>query len=146
MQLAFKYAQPYEDPDAPLINLDDDENDSSSNKKLDSITHNKALDPTHPVYITASMFRMVILANETYSSFFENQFWKSFELDSPGNMENGVFGGMVGNIRGMVNNVMADGARVATQVRKKMDEARSRGDTVTSVESASSSFDLNSRI
>lgn len=59
-------------------------------------------------------------------------------------MENGVFGGMVGNIRGMVNNVMADGARVATQVRKKMDEARSRGDTVTSVESASSSFDLNS--
>lgn len=144
LQLAFKYAQPYEDPDAPLINLDDDANDSSSNKKLDSITHNKALDPTHPVYITASMFRMVILANETYSSFFENQFWKSFELDSPGNMENGVFGGMVGNIRGMVNNVMADGARVATQVRKKMDEARSRGDTVTSVESASSSFDLNS--
>ena len=145
LQLAFKYAQPYEDPDAPLINLEDDDNDASmSNKKLDSITHNKALDPTHPVYITASMFRMVILANETYSSFFENQFWKSFELDKPGSMENGVFGGMVGNIRGMVNNVMADGARVATQVRKKMDEARSRGDTVDSIESGSSSFELNS--
>lgn len=132
LQLAFKYAQPYEDPHAPLIELDDD---NITEKKIESITHNKALDPTHPVYITASMFRMVILANETYSSFFENQFWKSFDLDKPGNIDNSVFGGMVGNIRGMVNNVMADGARVATQVRKKMDEARSRGDTINSIES-----------
>lgn len=134
LQLAFKYAQPYEDPHAPLIDLDDE----VPNKKLESITHNKALDPTHPVYITASMFRMVILANETYSSFFEHQFWKSFDLEKPGNTDNSVFGGMVGNIRGMVNNVMADGARVATQVRKKMDEARSRGDTVNSVDSGGS--------
>jgi Ca2+-binding EF-hand superfamily protein len=133
LQLAFKYAQPYEDPEEPLIDLED-----SSDKKLESLMHNKALDPTHPVYITPSMFRMVILANETYASFFENHFWKSFDLDTPGNVDQGMFGGMVGNIRGMVNYVMADGVRVASQVRKKMDDARIRADTNASLESGSS--------
>lgn len=139
LQLAFKYAQPYENPDENLINLDDDDGDLNDKRK-ESITHNKALDPTHPVYITPSMFRMVILANETYSSFFENQFWKSFDLDSPGNITDSVFGGMVGNIRGMVNNVMADGVRVASQVKKKMGDSRIRADTAASSESGASSF------
>jgi TBC1 domain family member 8/9 len=134
LQLAFKYAQPYEDPEAPLIDLDDDSETAKDNKK---IINNKALDPTHPVYITPSMFRMVILANETYSSFFEHEFWKSFDLDSPGNSDSSVLSGMVGNIRGMVNNVMADGVRVASQVKKKMDDARLRADTGNSIGSSS---------
>lgn len=137
LQLAFKYAQPYENPNQNLIDLED-ENTVADEKRKDSITHNKALDPTHPVYITPSMFRMVILANETYSSFFENQFWKSFDLDSPGNTSESVFGGMVGNIRGMVNNVMADGVRVASQVKKKMGDAKMRADTAASSESGAS--------
>lgn len=149
LQLAFKYAQPYEDPSAPLIDLEDDDKVTTT-KELESISHNKALDPKHPVYITPSMFRMVILANETYSSFFETQFWKSFDLDKSGNMDTSVFGGMVGNIRGMVSNVMADGVRVATQVKKRMDSARSRGETINSVDSRSgsltSSFDKSSNI
>lgn len=137
LQLAFKYAQPYEDPEANLLDLDDS---FDNDRELEKMKHNKALDPTHPVYITPSMFRMVILANETYSSFFEHQFWKSFDLDSPGNTNQSMLGGMVGNIRGMVNNVMADGARVANQVKKKMDDARSRADTNATQESETSSF------
>ncbi|TID28315.1 hypothetical protein CANINC_002492 [Pichia inconspicua] len=136
LQLAFKYAQPYENPDAPLIDL----SELSDNKEMNTISHNVALNPNNKVYITPSMFRMVILANETYSSFFENQFWQSFDLDSPASNDQSVFGGMIGNIRGMVNNVMADGARVANQVKKKMDDARTRADTVTSLESGSSSL------
>lgn len=135
LQLAFKYAQPYENPDAPLIDLE-----LSDNKTMKTISHNMALNPNNKVYITPSMFRMVILANETYSSFFENQFWQSFDLDSPATSDQSIFGGMIGNIRGMVNNVMADGARVANQVKKKMDDARTRADTATSIESGSSSL------
>lgn len=140
LQLAFKYAQPYENPDEPLIDLND-----GGDKQIESITHNKALDPTHPVYITPSMFRMIILANETYSSFFENQFWKSFDLDTPSNIGNSMFGGMVGNIRGMVNNVMADGVRVANQVKKRMDDAKLRGDTGSSNEARLNSTSSSSQ-
>lgn len=130
LQLAFKYAQPYEDTNAPLIDLYD-END----KKINSITHNRALDPTHPVYITPSMFRMVVLANDTYSSFFETQLWSSFTFDRPDDA--GMLGEMVGNIRGMMTNFMADGARVASQVKKRID---ARKNTLDSTESRSSSM------
>lgn len=133
LNLAFQYALPYEDTNAPLIELDD-------TGRNESITHNKALDPNTPVYITSSMFRMIVLANETYSSFFEHEFWASFDVDLPGNTDQSVLGDLVGNIRGVVNNVMADGVRVANQVKKRMGDARARADTSTSMESGLSSL------
>lgn len=119
LRMAFQYAQPEEDPEKPLIDLEDDEEDEKKRKKKDSITHNVALDPTHPIYITPSTFRMIVLADETYESFFRTQFWKSFHVDEKIDQKAGV----VDNIRGMFNNFLADGRRVAVEVRKRMDEA-----------------------
>ncbi|GME77657.1 unnamed protein product [Ambrosiozyma monospora] len=140
--MAFKYAQPVEDPEEPLIDLNDDANDDSpleppksvelsspnstqnssvttSSSSAEKDKHNAALDPSHPTYITPSTFRMIILADETYECFFHTQFWKSFQVDQKIDQDLGV----VKNIRGMFNNFLADGRRVAIEVRKRMDDA-----------------------
>ncbi len=119
LQMTFKYAQPADDLDKPLIDL----GNITDNTKEENSKHNAALDPSRPVYITASTFRMVILADETYESFFRTQFWKSFHVDEKINEKVGV----VDNIRGMFNHFLADGRRVAVQVRKRMDDAAKSG-------------------
>lgn len=130
LKMMFKYAQPEEDT-KPLIDIND-ENDTSS------VKHNAALDPARPVYATASTFRMVILADETYESFFHTQFWKSFHVDEKVGKKLGV----VANIRGMLTNFLADGRRVAVEVRKRMDDAAAKNmapqDSATSVHSSKS--------
>ncbi|VEU20417.1 DEKNAAC101311 [Brettanomyces naardenensis] len=119
LKMIFQYAQPAEDPDKPLISLSDDEDDEKKDKQENSIKHNAALDPSRPVYITPSTFRMVILADETYESFFRTEFWKSFRVNEKISEKLGV----VDNLRGMFTHFLADGRRVAVQVRKRMDEA-----------------------
>ncbi|QPG76704.1 hypothetical protein FOA43_004098 [Brettanomyces nanus] len=113
LRMIFQYAQPVEDSNEPLIDL------GETDKGNESVKHNMALDPSRPVYITPSTFRMVILADDTYESFFRTQFYKSFHVDEKINKNVGV----VDNLRGMLNNFLADGRRVAVQVRKRMDEA-----------------------
>jgi hypothetical protein len=114
---------------------------------------NLALDPNNPLHITLPTFRMVILADEVLESFFESGFSASFRLtDSPlpshasssnlttfanagrggpaGTLGASVGGAGVGvvppgkGIRGMLDNIVSDGMRVAAEVRRRMDEAQ----------------------
>ena len=112
---------------------------------------NAALDPANPLHITLPTFRMVILADETLERFFDSSFADSFllsdapmratSLSSPSLTtfsrrtasqlslstnspvpESGVPPGK--GLRGMLDNLVSDGMRVASEVRRRVDEAQ----------------------
>ena len=113
---------------------------------------NLALDPAHPLHITLPTFRMVILADELLQQFFEFSFAESFHivpqvagrsssfsLQTPtlttfsGLSARQMFtpSGVTGTneaptkgLRGLLDNIVTDGMRVAAEVRKRMDEAQ----------------------
>lgn len=106
---------------------------------------NLALDPTRPLHITLPTFRMVVLADELLQQFFESSFPSSFQLSahpilapstplttftsplSPTSMPptGPRAGGIVPpskGLRGVLDNIVQDGMRVATEVRKRVDD------------------------
>jgi hypothetical protein len=115
---------------------------------------NLALDPNKPLHITLPTFRMVILADEVLEQFFEVGFSSSFQLaDAPlpfsssssnlttfsnAGKQAAAFSGGLGvvggagagvvppgkGLRGMLDNIVSDGMRVATEVRRRYDEAQ----------------------
>lgn len=111
---------------------------------------NLALDPANPLHITLPTFRMVILADELLQQFFESAFSSSFHLSpnvsapstplttfSNASTLHGhaaaptVIGHRAGGIvppakglRGVLDNIVSDGMRVAAEVRKRVDEAQ----------------------
>ena len=110
---------------------------------------NLALDPANPLHITLPTFRMVILADELLQAFFESSFPDSFHLSSTSSTSRtptlstfaapngqasqlplpaaGRSGGVVPpnkGLRGVLDNIVSDGMRVAGEVRKRMDEAQ----------------------
>jgi hypothetical protein len=115
---------------------------------------NLALDPNKPLHITLPTFRMVILADEVLEQFFEVGFSSSFRLadeslpfsSSSANLTTfanagkqaaginsglGVVGGAGAGVvppgkglRGMLDNIVTDGMRVATEVRRRYEEAQ----------------------
>ncbi|KAL9595317.1 MAG: hypothetical protein Q9219_006513 [cf. Caloplaca sp. 3 TL-2023] len=109
---------------------------------------NLALDPANPLHITLPTFRMVILADELLQQFFEYSFPASIRLaptvrhrsstqtlttfSTPVSqlpVPNDRVGAAVvppGNkgLRGVLDNIVSDGMRVAQEVRKRMDEAQ----------------------
>lgn len=117
-----------------------------------SISANAALDPNRPIHITLPTFRMLILADETLEQFFDTLFPDSFHLSNTfqiqprasmsGNLTTfnnarpqsqqvphvGPAGGVMppGNtgLRGMLDNIVTDGMRVAAEVKKQMQEAQ----------------------
>jgi Ca2+-binding EF-hand superfamily protein len=139
---------------------------TTDHSKARSASHNVALDPSHPLYITLPTFRMVILADELLEQFFESFFPQSFHLSSTPNastaslasstlsgnlttfanlgtpvknlisttsgkagvVDVGQAGGIVEpgsrGIRGVLDNIVNDGMRMAAEMRKRMDEAQ----------------------
>ncbi|XP_044721588.1 rab-GTPase-TBC domain-containing protein [Hirsutella rhossiliensis] len=117
--------------------------------KAKSEAANAALDPAHPLHITLPTFRMVVLADELLEQFFESSFPASFHVvegvrsaaatpstqslttfsslgfgaRSPVPMQPGPPGGGRG-LRGVLDNIVTDGMRVATEVRRRMEEAQ----------------------
>lgn len=112
---------------------------------------NLALDPANPLHITLPTFRMVILADELLQQFFEFSFAESFHLCPPavGRTSSSfsiqtptltTFSNMSRHapqpgtpapnapaskgLRGVLDNIVSDGMRVAAEVRKRMDEAQ----------------------
>ncbi len=115
---------------------------------------NLALDPNKPLHITLPTFRMVILADEVLEQFFEVGFSSSFRLADDTELPTAgshnlttfsnagkqpvVIGGMSGvvggagagvvppgkGLRGMLDNIVNDGMRVAAEVRRRYDEAQ----------------------
>ncbi|KAH7316516.1 hypothetical protein B0I35DRAFT_256039 [Stachybotrys elegans] len=125
------------------------ENDESRRRvsKAKSEAANAALDPAHPLHMTLPTFRMVVLADELLEQFFESSFPTSFRViegyQSPAATNSGLttfssigFGsrppvpppaGAVGpgrGLRGVLDNIVTDGMRVATEVRRRMEEAQ----------------------
>lgn len=114
--------------------------------KAESEAANAALDPAHPLHITLPTFRMVVLADELLEQFFESSFPSSFHVVDgvrstattpsmsslttfsslglgarpPAPMQPG--GGR--GLRGVLDNIVTDGMRVATEVRRRMEEAQ----------------------
>lgn len=127
------------------------EEDSSKRKvsKANSEAANAALDPAHPLHMTLPTFRMVVLADELLEQFFESSFPSSFhvidgvptsamtagpglttfsslnfgtrpQVSSP--LQAGMGPGR--GLRGVMDGIVTDGMRVATEVRRRMEEAQ----------------------
>ena len=119
--------------------------------KAQSEAANAALDPSKPLHITLPTFRMVVLADELLEQFFESSFPLSFRIleqstpmvsSSPlttfsnlGFNRSPVMGGAGGTgsvgllppgkgLRGVLDNIVTDGMRVAAEVRRRMEEAQ----------------------
>lgn len=107
IQRSFEYAQPVLEPQ--LIEIDEDQD-------IEKLKANAALDPDHPLTLNLPTFRMVILANETYELLFAQTLADSIHLDRKITVTNK---GSI--IRDMFDGLLADGRRVATQVRRRMD-------------------------
>lgn len=105
---------------------------------------NIALDPSNPLHITLPTFRMVILADELVQQFFESAFPSSFHLSShpahsssqtalttfsspipalPAAPRGGIVPPAKG-LRGVLDNIVSDGMRVAGEAKKRFDEAQ----------------------
>lgn len=141
-------------PSEPAPKADEATDEAPLSPKPDVKSANAALDPAHPLHITLPTFRMVILADETLEHFFDRAFANSFRLsDVPtttganlttfanagrtptsANSAGSVSlpsvpstGGIVPpgkGLRGMLDNIVSDGMRVAAEVKRRMDEAQ----------------------
>ncbi|KAI1335315.1 TBC-domain-containing protein [Xylariaceae sp. FL0016] len=128
-----------------------DEGSQRAVSKAQSEKANVALDPSNPLHITLPTFRMVVLADELLEQFFESSFPTSLHLidglpnathqssSSLTTFSNMSFGrsaavpvpvpatGMVGagrGLRGVLDNIVTDASRVASEVRRRMEEAQ----------------------
>ncbi|KAF5138134.1 putative GTPase-activating protein [Metarhizium anisopliae] len=129
----------------------DDTNDESRRKvsKAKSEAANAALNPAQPLHMTLPTFRMVVLADELLEQFFESSFPFSFHIieglqsaavtpqssslttfaslgfgsKPPLPVQPGPHGAGRG-LRGVLDNIVTDGMRVATEVRRRMEEAQ----------------------
>ena len=113
----------------------------SSKLAREAYSANAALNPAAPLHITLPTFRMVILADELLQQFFESSFPSSFTLStthptpSPSSTLTTFSslaapiaprtGGVVPpskGLRGVLDNIVSDGMRVAGEVRRRVDE------------------------
>ncbi|KAI9814526.1 MAG: hypothetical protein M1832_005706 [Thelocarpon impressellum] len=118
--------------------------------KAEAESANLALDPANPLYITLPTFRMVILADELLQQFFESSFPASFRLSDQPSRSGGVssssnlttFSSLAGQrqtpavrlaggtvppgkgLRGVLDNIVSDGMRVAAEVKRRVDDAQ----------------------
>lgn len=121
---------------------------TSNNQTSRVASANLALDPANPLHITLPTFRMVILADELLQQFFEYSFPASVHLAPtirqrsstqtlttfstpashllpvPDNRVATVVPPGNKGLRGVLDNIVSDGMRVAQEVRKRMDEAQ----------------------
>ncbi|KAG5991571.1 hypothetical protein E4U52_003537 [Claviceps spartinae] len=114
-----------------------------------SVAANAALNPAQPMHITLPTFRMVVLADELLEQFFESSFPSSFHLiqglhsasSTPQSSSLTTFAslgfssrpplpiqpgphGAGRGLRGVLDHIVTDGMRVATEVRRRMEEAQ----------------------
>lgn len=135
LKRCFEYAKPLDlDQNIDLLDLSDDDDRTeeakeAKKKKFATLTANVALDPTHPTVIDIATFRMVILADETYELFFTCTLKNSIHLDqgTENNGNNKV-------LKSMFDGIIADGRRVAEQVRRRVDSVATNKSTDASID------------
>lgn len=135
LQRSFEYAKPLEiSEEINLIDLSDNENEDEQvkQKKHEAMMANAALDPTHPKVLDLATFRMIVLADETYELFFTSTFRHSIHVDEHVNLSEGKEKAL----RNMFDGIIADGRRVAEEVRRRVDSVATKSSAV-SVESTS---------
>lgn len=132
---------------------DDSNKDQADVSISKSETANAALDPAHPLHITLPTFRMVVLADELLEQFFESSLPTSFHVingvfeapqsvvptlttfsslgmpsrnsgSGPANRFSPTGPAAGRGLRGVLDNIVTDGMRVATEVRRRMEEAQ----------------------
>lgn len=133
IQRAFEYA----DTEIPTPQVEEDSSSSqatppsaassspsSSSKAVDS---NPALDPSRPLFLNLATFRMVVLADETLELLFATSLQEMIHLTKTGT---GVFSKTQSTrtLRTVFDGILADGMRVAGEVRKRIDEAIEEGE------------------
>ena len=130
-----------------------DPKDRRRASKAQSEKANIALDPSNPLHITLPTFRMVVLADEVLEQFFESSFPASFHIIEglgssasatpssalttfsnlglgAGRAVGAALGGAPGappggrGLRGVLDNIVTDGMRVAQEVVRRMEEAQ----------------------
>ena len=116
--------------------------------KAKSEAANAALDPSNPLHMTLPTFRMVVLADELLEQFFETSFPTSFHVidglqgqfkgqpslttfasvgfsgNRPPVPSQAGPGGAGRGLRGVLDGIVTDGMRVASEVRRRMEEAQ----------------------
>ncbi|GAB0132493.1 hypothetical protein EsDP_00000927 [Epichloe bromicola] len=131
---------------------DRSENSSADRRqvsKAKSEAANAALNPAQPMHMTLPTFRMVVLADELLEQFFESSLPSSFHVieglenaaSTPQSSSLTTFAslgfssrppvpihpgphGAGRGLRGVLDNIVTDGMRVATEVRRRMEEAQ----------------------
>ena len=148
MEKPTEYASPTQNPQSPKPPQSPQIPRSPQTPSKQSA--NLALDPANPLHITLPTFRMVVLADELLQQFFEFSFAESlhiapehvaktssFSVQTPtlttfsGINARQIFTPATGageapskGLRGLLDNIVTDGMRVAAEVRKRMDEAQ----------------------
>ena len=137
LQRSFEYARTVElSHGIDLIDLSDNDDDSNKysktkrEKSLEALKANAALDPTHPKVLDIEHFRMIILADETYELFFTRTLRSSIYVNKSfsANINNNSRGNA---LKCMLDGIVADGRRVAQQVRLRVDSVAARGGSAT---------------
>ncbi|KAF2397976.1 TBC-domain-containing protein [Trichodelitschia bisporula] len=140
------------DPSSPKRPTTKSTPSTSSLSKSNTHSANAALDPAHPLSLSLGTFRMVILADEVLEHFFDTGLPGSFQLaDGHGSSANlttfknlgrkvapqqvvgGAGAGVVPpakGLRGMLDGIVSDGMRVASEVRRRMEDAQRELDKV----------------
>lgn len=124
LQRSFEYARPSEEKEVDLIDLSDDETESkqAKEKKWESLKANVALNPNQTSVMDLATFRMIILADETYEMFFAHTLRNSIHVDE----KIGSRDSRGGALRNMFDGFLADGKRVASQVRRRVDSVATK--------------------
>jgi hypothetical protein len=112
IQRAFEYALPCKNDD----DNDDDDDDAAAELESKSNEKNIALDPNTPLFLNAATFRMVVLADETLETFFASLWQSSVHFETVVKPTQRV------TLRSVFDGLMADGIRVAGEVKKRIDE------------------------
>ncbi|SCV03102.1 LAMI_0H05490g1_1 [Lachancea mirantina] len=137
LQRCFEYARPLDlAGDIDLLDLSDSEEAGSDTKKKqwDSLKANAALDPIHPMVLDLATFRMIILAEETYELFFASTLRESIHVSDLvcTSETHGTA------LRSMFDGLLADGRRVANQVRRRVDSVATRTSGTSEISGESS--------
>ncbi|CDO93939.1 unnamed protein product [Kluyveromyces dobzhanskii CBS 2104] len=123
LQRCFEYAQPLEqEVTIDLLDLSDEtdldeEKKNDTEKKWNSLRANAALNPNAPCVLDLATFRMLVLADETYEQFFANTLRNSIHVDE----QVAELESRPKALRNVFDGLLADGRRVANQVRRRVD-------------------------
>lgn len=125
LQNCFSYARPVTAAEeSKLVEVDESEDlahetyvDDKKKRNSEKIRANVALDPDHPLQMDLPTFRMVVLADESYELFFGEILANSIDVNKEMNKKPNF------NLKSLFDGLVADGRKVANEVKRRIDDA-----------------------